>query len=134
MKAKQITVHGKVQGVGFRFLRNVTTHLIDNNIAYTEASVNEAVNYAVYNLRTQLEAAVGKKGFAGTVNAALGIAVAVLGQLIDPTVNVITAWRNLTVELDVDTLTVDVEIAPVIPVNFVPLRVHLVTSSFSAAA
>lgn len=127
-----LCVFEKVEGVGFRFLRNVTTHLIDNNIAFVEASVNEAVNFSVFNLRTNLEAAVGKKGFAGTVNAALAIAVATLGQLIEA--GSITAWQNLTIELDVDVMTVDVEIAPVIPVNFVKLTVHLVTASFSAAA
>jgi hypothetical protein len=127
-----LCVFEKVQGVGFRWLRNITTHLIDNNIAYVEASVNEAVNFAVFNLRTNLEAAIGKKGNAGTVNSVLGIAVATLGQLIDS--GAITSWQNLTIELDADVMTVDVEIAPVTPVNFVKLTVHLVTASFSAAA
>jgi hypothetical protein len=123
----------KVPGVGFRWLRNITTYLIDpGNIAFTEASVNEAVNFAVFNLRTELEFAVGRQGFAGTVNAVLAIAVDILGQMI--AANAITAWRNLTIELDVDVLTVDVEIAPIVPVNFVRTTVHLVTASFSAAA
>lgn len=122
----------KVQGIGFRWLRNVTTYLIDNNLAFTEASVNEAVNFAVFNLRTNLEFAVGKKAFAGTANAAASVAVATLGLMIDA--GAIVAWQNLTIEIEADVMTVDVEIAPVLPVNFVKTTVHLVTASFSAAA
>jgi hypothetical protein len=120
----------KVPGIGYRWLRNVTTHLIDNNLAYIEGSVNEAVNYAVYNFRTQLEIMVGKKGFSGTVNATASISVGVLGQLV--TQGAITKYQNLTIELANDVMTIDVEIAPVIPVNFIKSTIHLVSNSFSA--
>ena len=124
----------KVQGVGFRNLRNITTHLIDNNLAFTEASVNEAVNFAAFEIRTALEAAVGRKGFAGTVNAAAAIVITELGVLTNPQDPIVVAWRNLTIELDADTMTVDVELAPVIPTNFVKTTIHLVTASFALAA
>lgn len=114
---------------GWRWLRNVTTYLIDNNLAYTEGSVNEAVNYAVYNLRQSLEAIVGQKGFAGTVTAAEGIAISILGQLVIETV--ITSYRNLDIVLEDDVMTIDVEVAPVIPVNFVKTTIHLVSASFA---
>jgi len=120
----------KVPNVGFRWLRNVTTHQIDNNLAYCEASVNEAVNFAVYELRTALETIVGRQGFSGTVNAALGVSVGLLGELI--AAGAITSYRNLTVELTDDVMTVDVELAPIIPVNFIKTTVHLVSASFSA--
>ena len=119
----------KVPNRGWRWLRNVTTYLIDNNLAYTEASVNEAVNYAVYNLRQSLEAIVGQKGFAGTVTAAEGIAVSILGQLVIETV--ITSYRNLDITLVDDVMTIDVEVAPVIPVNFIKTTIHLVSASFA---
>lgn len=124
----------KVQGVGFRWLRNITTHLIDNNLAFIEASVNEAVNFSTFNIRTNLEAVVGKKGFAGTVNSAAAIVIQTLGLLSDPQDPVVVAWRNLTIELENDVMTIDVELAPVIPVNFVKTTIHLVSASFSAAA
>ena len=120
----------KVPNVGFRWLRNVTTHLIDDNLAYIEGSVNEAVNYAVYNFRTSMEAMIGKKGFAGTVTAAQGIAVSILGQLI--AARVITSYQNLTIELSNDVMTIDVELAPVIPINFVKTTIHLVSASFAS--
>jgi hypothetical protein len=121
----------KVPSRGFRWLRNITTHLQDNNLAYVEASVNEAVNYAVLNFRNSLEEAVGQKGFAGTVTAAEGLAVSILGQLVRE--GVLTAYRNLAIVLSGDVMTVAVEIAPVSPVNFVKSTLHLVSSTFANA-
>jgi hypothetical protein len=114
-----------VEGIGRRFVRNVTTHLSSNIIAYCEGSVNEAVNYAVYNFRTVLEWAVGRTGFAGTVNALKAIAINALGLLKDA--GVIIDSRSLSIELIVDVMEVSVEIAAAIPVNFVPITVHLNT-------
>lgn len=120
-----------VEGVGRRFVRNVTTHLSSNNIAFVEGSVNEAVNFATFNFRTNLEFAVGRKGFAGTVNATKSVAVGTLGLLVDA--GVLVTWRSLQIELIVDVMEVGVEIAPVIPINFVQSTIHLVTVAQTAA-
>lgn len=120
-----------VDGVGHRWVRNVTSYLISDNLAFTEGSVNEAVNYAVYNFRGNLELVVGKKGFAGTVNSAKGVAVTTLDLLVDE--EVLVAWRSLAMELAADVMEVDVEIAPVIPINFVKNTVHLVVVGQTAA-
>lgn len=122
----------EVPNTGFRNIRNITTHLIDNNLAYIEASVNEAVNYATYNLRTALEVAVGRKGFQATVNQTLAVAISMLAQLVDA--EVITNWRNLAITLTGDVFEVDVEIAAVTPVNFVKTKLHVVSATFAAAA
>lgn len=114
-----------VEGVGRRFVRNVTTHLSSNNLAFTEGSVNAAVGFACFNFRTNMEMAVGKRGFAGTINAAKGVALNTLGLLVDSIV--LVAWKSLGIELAVDVLDVEVEMAPVIPVNFVKNTIHLVT-------
>jgi len=119
-----------IEGLGRRVVRNITTHLTSDNIAYTEGSVNEAVNYAVYTFRTNMEYAVGKRGFSGTVNAAKGVAINTLGLLKDA--NILIATRSLNIELIVDVLEVSVEMAPVIPINFVKSTVHLVTIAQSA--
>jgi hypothetical protein len=118
------------EGVGRRIVRNVTTHLSSNNIAYIEGSVNTAVNFAVFNFRTNMEFAVGKRGFSGTLAAARGVAVGTLGLLVDNVV--ITAYRSLFMELNVDVLEVSLEIAPIIPINFVKTTVHLVTVAQAA--
>jgi len=116
-----------VEGVGRRWVRNVTTHLSSNNLAFIEGSVNEAANYSVYTFRTAMEYAVGRKGFAGTVNAAGGVAIGELGLLVDE--GILVQYRSLDIELIADVLEVSVEIAPVIPINFVQSTIHLVIAS-----
>jgi hypothetical protein len=118
------------EGVGRRFVRNITTHLSSNNIAFIEGSVNQAVNFAAYSFRTSMEFAVGKRGFAGTLAAARGVAVGTLGLLVDNVV--ITSYRSLFIELVVDVMDVSVEIAPIIPINFVKTTMHLVTIAQAA--
>lgn len=120
-----------VDGIGRRVVRNVTTHLTSSNIAYTEASVNEAVNYSVYTFRTAMETQVGEAGFAGTVSAASALAVNQLGLLVGVS---LLAWRSLTISLTLDVLECAVEMAPVLPINFVKTTVHLVSIPQSAAA
>ena len=122
----------RVRNIGFRWLRGVTTHLANDNPAYVEASVNEAVNRFVKSFREALEAAVGRRGFAGTINAAMSIAI----QAADAEIasGAITSWRNIQIDLTSDVMTVDIEISPVEGVNFVLCNVHLVTSTFAASA
>lgn len=120
-----------VDGVGRRVVRSVTTHLSTSNIAYVEGSVNEALNYSVYNYRTAMERICGKRGFAGTLNGARSIAVNLLGQLIGVS---LIMYRSLSLELTLDVLETAVEMAPVLPINFVKNTIHVVTVSQSAAA
>lgn len=122
----------KVPNRGFRWLRSITTHLIDDNVAYVERSTNKAVNFAIKEFRRRMEVFVGKPGFAGTLNAIKAAALQVLGELI--ALNVITAWQNLTLELAADVVDVDVEIAPIVPVNFIHSTLHLVPTQLSVAA
>jgi len=119
-----------VDGVGIRVVRNITTHLSTNNIAYYEGSVNEAVNYSVYNFRTSLEFAVGRKGFAGTISSVMGVAKHILDLLVKD--EILTAHRSLDAELVVDVMEVSAELAPVIPINFIKSTIHLVTINQSA--
>lgn len=118
-----------VSGTGTRWVRNVTTWQQDNIISNVEASVNAAVNYAVYNFRTRLEIAVGKPGFAGTINSVKGAAIGELGLLTDA--GVLTTWNSLGVDLAVDVLEVSVAMAPIVPINFVKSTIHLVTNPLS---
>lgn len=119
-----------VDGMGRRVVRNITTHLSSNNICFSEASVNQAVNFAVFNFRSAMESAVGKRGFSGTLAAARGVAVGTLGKLVDE--DVITSYRSLTMELILDVMDVSVEIAPIVPINFVRTTVHLVNLAQTA--
>lgn len=120
----------RVEGIGFRVVRNITTVLSSDNLSLVEASVNEAVNFAVLSLRSRLEDAVGQRGFAPTLATVKGLALGVLDRLVGE--GIIVAHRSLQLELLLDTLNVSVELAPVLPINFVPITVHLVTVPLSA--
>ena len=78
-----------------------------------------------------MEAAVGKAGFAGTAQAAHTIAINNLTKQIGTS---IVAYRSLATSLTLDVIEQSLEVAPVLPVNFVKSTVHLVTVPQSAAA
>lgn len=120
-----------LDGIGRRIVRNNTTHLSTSNIAFTEASVNQSVNVAVYEFRTTMEYIVGRRGFSGSVGDFRANAMAELGLLVEE--EIIAGWRGLDVELVTDVMDVSVEMAPVIPINFVRTVVHLVTLAQLAA-
>lgn len=119
-----------VDGQGVRWVRNITCYLQDSKLNKVEASVNAAVNYAVFNFRSAMEYAVGRMGFSGTINATKGLAIGTLTQLVDQ--NVLTDWGGLAVDLQADVLEVAAKIAPVVPINFVATTLHLVASNFAA--
>lgn len=113
-------------GVGRRIVRAVTTKLGTNNIAFIEQSANEAVNFTVFNVRTNLEGLVGKKGLAPNVNQARANVLATTSQLIKEQVLVAAAKPEL--ELIFDVLEVALAVAPVLPINFVVPTIHLSTA------
>lgn len=113
----------EVDGIGRRWVRNITSNVGSSNIAFTEASVNQAVNFSVFTFRTAMELAVGQKGFAGTINSTKGVAISVLGQLVDQ--EILTQYRALSIDLVLDVLEVEAEISPIIPINFVRNVLHL---------
>ena len=119
-----------VEGIGRRVVRNVTTYLSTNNLAYSEASVNQAVNFSCYNFRTNMEYAVGQKGFSGTINAAKGLAIGTLTALVDNAI--LVTYRSLAIEVIADVMEISIEIAPILPINFVKSIIHLVTLRQSA--
>jgi hypothetical protein len=120
-----------IDGVGRRIIRNVTTHLQTSNIAYVDAHVNEAVNFSVYDLRTEMQGIVGDAGFNGTVSSAYGTAHAKLMKMIGIS---LVAFRSLEVTLALDVFTLGVEMSPVIGINFVKNNVHLTSIPQTAAA
>jgi hypothetical protein len=120
----------RVDGVGIRWIRSITTHLADDNLVFVEMSSNESLNHCAYNLRQALELFVGKRGLVG----AAGSIQVKGGSELDNQVRdeTIVAWRNMTVEQIGDVYPVSVEVAPVNPINFVPITIHVVASNVSA--
>ncbi|RYF12720.1 MAG: hypothetical protein EOO40_00530 [Deltaproteobacteria bacterium] len=121
-----------VDGRGSRWVRNVTCYLQSNNLAYTEGSVNAAANYTVYSLRTGLEDVIGLPNFSGTASGVKTICLGTLSLLVRQ--GVITGYLPPQVTVAGDTIAVSVQVAPVIPTNFVTLNMHLSTQSAITAA
>ena len=119
-----------VPNVGFRCLRNVTTYLADDNLAFVEASANQATDTTVLRVREAVQTAIGRKGFQPTVNRVGGVIIDTLNTLIDD--EVISLWQNLILTLASDVLEVDVQVAPILPINFAPTTINLVPASFAA--
>ncbi len=116
----------KVDGVGIRWVRSVTTHLQDDNLVFTELSANESANTAVFELRTALDEKIGDRALASSAGVVKSLAADTLDRLVKD--EIIAAWRpeTLVVEQIGDVFPVSVEIAPVVPINFIPVTVHLV--------
>jgi len=114
----------KVDGVGIRFIRSVTTHLDDDNVVFTEMSANESANTAIFELRRQLELRIGQRGLGGTVANIKGLTYDTLERLVKD--EIIVAYKSVSVEQIGDTFPISVEIAPILPINFIPVTVHLV--------
>lgn len=117
-------------GIGIRVVRSLTTHLADDNVVFTEMSANEATNYATYEFRRRLELKIGKRGLGSTVATIKGLANGVLADLV--TDEIIVAYKSLQVEQVGDVFPVSVQMAPVLPVNFIPITVHLVATRIAA--
>ncbi|HEY5553012.1 MAG TPA: hypothetical protein VIK52_14060 [Opitutaceae bacterium] len=122
----------KVDGVGIRWVRSITTHLADDNLAFVEMSANESVNTGVFRLRNALEKRVGGRGLTSAVGSILTLAQEELDRLVDE--EIIGAWRALQVEQVGDVFPVALEMSPIGPINFIPITIHLALPTAQAAA
>lgn len=120
----------KNDDVGIRFVRSVTTHLTDDNKVFTEMSANESANLAAFEFRKQMETKIGKRGLGGTVASIKGLANDTLSRLIDD--EFIVAYQGLQVEQVGDVFPISVQIAPILPINFIPITIHLVAARSAA--
>lgn len=114
----------RIDGIGVRWVRSITTHLADDNVVFSEMSANESANTAVFELRRQLDLRIGNRALGGTVASIKGLVFDTLERLV--TDEIIVAFRSVNVEQVNDVFPVSVEIAPVLPINFIPVTVHLV--------
>lgn len=125
---------------GFRWVRDITTYLIDENIAYMDGNTRDAVRYIAYELRTDLEnqftglkatpatAANIRERVAAKLQAFRGDSIIV--DSLDPenpndTATVIPGWRRLRVSITGNVATVKVEVFPVTGIVFELLEIFL---------
>ena len=118
-----------IDGLGTRWVRDLTTWVADDNLAYSEGSVRDAVRYVAYGLRTTLvERFTGKKATPATI-ANVKDAASTWLELVrqdniivdstDPvTGGTIKAYHNLKVTSSGDTVNINVGIFPVPGINF----------------
>ncbi len=119
----------RIDGVGTRWVRDLTTWVADDNLAYSEGSVRDAVRYVAFGLRTTLvERFTGKKAAPSTIAnvkdaAATFLELARQDDIIvdstDPTTGeTVKAYHNLKVTSSGDTVRINVGIFPVPGINF----------------
>jgi len=118
-----------IDGLGTRWVRDLTTYVQDDNLAFSEGSVRDAVRFTAFGLRSTLvNKFTGKKATPATAESAKDAASSFLellrGQSIivdstDPaTGGTIRAYHSLKVTLIGDVLKVNVGIFPVPGINF----------------
>jgi hypothetical protein len=118
-----------VDGVGTRWVRDLTTWIADDNLAYSEGSVRDAVRFVAYGLRTTLvERFTGKKATPATIANVKDAAAtfleltrqdSIIVDSTDPTTgSTIKAYHNLKVTSSGDTVRINVGIFPVPGINF----------------
>ncbi len=121
----------KVDGIGIRWVRSITTHLADDNLAFTEMSANESLITAVYEFRETMEIIIGRRGISGSLGSMYSLAEGVLNRLKDE--EKIIDFRALQIEQVGDVFPISVEIQVVPPINFIPITVHLTPTLATAA-
>jgi hypothetical protein len=117
-----------IRGKGTRWVRDLTTYVIDDNLAYMEGSVRDVVRYVSYKLRTRLEDEfTGRKATPATATSIKDVASKELEQMrsdniivdsVDSAGAFVKAYHNLRVTISGDTATLRVAVFPVPGINF----------------
>jgi hypothetical protein len=118
-----------ISGKGTRWVRDITTYVIDDNMAYMEGSVRDVVRYVSYGHRTILEDRF--TGVKATPTNAAGIkdtgsefleqcrSQNIIVDSTDPRTGAfVKAFHNYRVSISGDIATIRVEIFPVVGINF----------------
>lgn len=117
---------------GFRWVRDITTHVLDDNIAFIDAHTRDAVRFLAYDLRTSLEDRfTGEKATPATVASikehiankmSLYLEDNIIVRSDDPEnpsgVASIPGYRRLRVSVVGNTASIKVEIFPVTGIVF----------------
>jgi len=117
-------------GHGYRVEQSISTWLRNDKYNRRELSVGRTVDYVARQVRDRLETDfVGTKGTMTTLisikNATISVLNACykLGLLAGNAAN--PPFKNVQVTLDGDTAYVEFEASPVIPINYIPITIHL---------
>lgn len=115
---------------GFRWVRDITTHIQDDNIAYIDAHMRDAVRFVAFDLRQSIEDRfTGLKATPANAASIRAFVVAkmdeylksnIIVESLDPETEteLIPGYRKLRVFIEGNTATVRVEIFPVAGIVF----------------
>ncbi len=118
-----------VPGQGYRWVRDLTTYIKSDNLAFAEGSVRDCVRRVVYTLRVSVERKfTGRKATPANIGAIKDFAKSILEGLrdqevivdsTDPNTGVVTrAYNNLTVRSDGDIVYLSCCVFPCPGINF----------------
>jgi hypothetical protein len=117
-----------IRGKGTRFVRDLTSYVQDDNLAYAEGSVRDVVRYVSYGLRTLLEdrftgvkaTPTNAQGIKDTSSEFLELMRSnnIIVDSTDDDGNFVKAFHNLRVTISGDIATVRVGVFPVVGINF----------------
>lgn len=125
---------------GQRWVRDITTYLIDDNIAFMDGNTRDVVRYVAYEFRTDLENTfTGSRGIPATVANIRERSAAKLQAFyndeiivdsldpedLDNTTTIIPGWRRLRVSMTGNVASVKVEIFPVTGIVFETIEIFL---------
>lgn len=119
------------KGIGIRVVRDITSAVGSENIAFTDGAANRIVNFVSRELRTNLDTFVASPGFSGTRAAIEGRARKKLNEFVN-TEKILREWKDLVVGISSDQAPVSVQVAPAFAVNFLPATIFLYDAPVTA--
>ncbi|NJL53729.1 hypothetical protein HC928_00390 [bacterium] len=125
-----------IPGQGSRWVRDLTTWVRSDNLAFAEGSVRDVVRFVEYGLRTEIQNRfTGRKAVPATIASVKDTVVAIMetyrtNNIIvdstDPaTGTTIRAYHNLKVFSEGDIVRINVGIFPVVGINFQLIDLYL---------
>jgi hypothetical protein len=117
-------------GHGYRVCQSITTWLRNDKYNRRELSVRRTADYVARQVRERLERDfVGSKGTRTTLISIKNATISVLTQMVRLELLAGDAqnppFKNIQCRLEGDTCYVDFECSPVIPINYIPITIHL---------
>ena len=133
-----------VKNQGYRIVRNLSTYVATDNLAYTDRHVNYELNFMAYDLRTFIEERfIGVKATPATVASVKSSVISKLDYykngieiIVDSqdlaTGATLNAYRNLRVTISGDICTIRFEIFPAVGINYITFEIFAQLPTLSA--
>lgn len=111
-------------GIPRRLVRDVTSNVGSDNLAYTDGGLNRIVNFVTREVRRDIDAFTGAAGNSSTAAAIIGRARKKLTTFVNND-QILRAFKNLALVITNDTAALVFSIAPSDPINFIPTTIYL---------